>query len=353
MDQYLCYKAGSRAIDIIKAGGFKGPDVRVFAGPAGGPKWFVSVGFDNALMKTRFLENVNTKTLLAGSSAGAWRCTAMCCKDPVAAYEKLRIAYSRNIFTRDDTPRSVGRALESNVNAFISDEDIDHVLNNPYYDLAIHTVRAKGPAASENLRIQGCALLGSAFVNALTPGGMELFFRRTVFYSGPEPAFARGFRGEMVPLTSENLRKVALATGSLPYFIAGVNDPDGAPAGVYRDGGLSDYQLNQDYKPAPGVTLFFHYQERIVPGWFDKPLKWRKPANDVLDGVLQVYPGPRFMELLPDKRLPDRDDFKIFVDNPSERIRRWDEISKLSYILGEEFINAVESDSIRRLVKPL
>lgn len=353
MDQYLCYKAGNQVIDLIRDNGLAPGNVRVFAGPAGGPKWFVSVGFDNLLMKTRFLENGNTRTLLAGSSAGAWRCTAMCCKDPISAYEKLRIAYSRNVFTRDDTQQSVSRALEANVSAFISDDDIDHVVNNPHYDIAIHTVRSKGPASSENRRIQGTALLGSAFVNALTVKGMDLFFRRTIFYSGPKPAFAADFNGELVPLTAKNLRKAALATGSLPYLIAGVRGIDGAPSGVYRDGGLSDYQLNQDYRPDPGITLFFHYQERIVPGWFDKHLSWRKPADRVLERVLQVYPGPRFMKLLPDKRLPDRDDFKIFVDDPSERIRRWDETSKLSYILGEEFFNAVESGAIRRLVKPL
>jgi hypothetical protein len=147
---------------------------------------------------------------------------------------------------------------------------------------------------------------------------------------------------------------VGLATGSLPYIIRGVPNIPEARTGVFRDGGLLDYQLNQDYCPGKeSLTLFFHYQERIVPGWFDKHVKWRTPPRGSLDRVLQAFPGEDFVRLLPDERLPDRRDFIDFVDNPSERIRRWDEISELSGILGEEFFEAIESRKIRDLVEPL
>ena len=57
--------------------------------------------------------------------------------------------------------------------------------------------------------------------------------------------------------------------------------------------------------------------------------------------------------MLPDSRLPDRTDFTIFVNDPMERIRRWDEVSRLSEILGDEFLEAVESNRIRELVRPI
>jgi hypothetical protein len=136
--------------------------------------------------------------------------------------------------------------------------------------------------------------------------------------------------------------------------VSGVKDIPEAPRGVYRDGGLLDYQLNQDYCPAAGMmTLFFHYQERIVPNWFDKAISWRRPPKNSLDRVLQVYPGPAFVDLLPDKRLPDRNDFVIFVDKPAERIRRWDVVSEVSKVLGEQFMDDVESGRISDLVRPL
>ena len=355
MKTYLEYKAGPAILDMIREEGLKPERVRVFAGPAGGPKWFVSVGFDKALMKSRLLGRGGNRVLLAGASAGAWRCLAMACRDPLSAYENLRIAYSRNIFTAQDTPLSVGTALQKNVNDFIEDLDVSYILGHPIYDIAIHAVRSKGPAASDNRAMQGTALLAAALMNAVSPVGMRVFFERVVFFCAQEdPSFLGSFKGSAVRLNRENFRLAALATGSLPYVVSGVQDIPGAPSGVYRDGGLMDYQLNQDYDPPEGtMALFFHYQERIVPGWFDKILKWRRPPEGSLRQVLQVYPGADFVKMLPDSRLPDRTDFTIFVNDPMERIRRWDEVSRLSEILGDEFLEAVESNRIRELVRPI
>lgn len=355
MDPYLEFRAGPHILDMIRQEGLDARKVRVFAGPAGGPKWFVSVGFDLGIMDSGFLKRAG-RVLLTGSSAGAWRCLAMACREPRDAYERLRIAYSRNVFTAADTPLTVGEALRRNVEAFLHEDDVPFVLNHPFFDLAVHTVRSRGPAASEKRKVQGCGLIAAALANVLSPAAMGAFYERVVFFSGPrEPLFVRqGFRGRAVRLTEVNLRKAALATGSLPYIIRGVPDVPGAPAGVYRDGGLTDYQLNQDYCPGDGgITLFFHYQERIVPGWFDKKLTWRRPPRGSLDRLLQVFPSRRFVELLPGRRIPDREDFITFVNDPAERIRRWDEVARISRVLGDEFIEAVESGRIRDLVSPL
>jgi hypothetical protein len=356
MKTYLQYRAGPKALSMILDEGVAPEKIKVFAAPAGGPKWFVSVGFDRALIRSRFLSQGKEKVLLAGSSAGAWRCLTMAAANPLDAYERLRIAYSRNTFTREDTPNSISEALRKNVDDFLTDEDIATIISHPDFTVAVHVVRAKGPAASENPKIQGGALILAALINSLSRRGIDRFFERMVFYSGnQEPEFIKNrFRGRSVRLNRQNTRLAALATGSLPYIIAGVRDISGAPPGVYRDGGLVDYQLNQDYYPGTdGITLFFHYQERIVPGWFDKMLSWRKPPKGSLDRVLQVFPSQEFVKLLPDQRIPDRDDFTNFVNNPGERIRRWDQVAEISSCLGEEFLNAVESGNIRKQIQPL
>ncbi|HTY22713.1 MAG TPA: hypothetical protein VMC85_06260 [Desulfomonilaceae bacterium] len=353
---YLQYKAGPSILGLIRDEGLSPERVRVFAGPAGGPKWFVSVGFDRMLIKSRFLQRGSERVVLAGASAGAWRCLTMACADPLDAHERLRIAYSRNIFTAEDTPESISRALRNNVEAFVKPKDVSAILGHPVYSLAIHAVRAKGLAASENRKAEAAALIAAAVMNFFSPSGVELVFERVIFFSGLQaPDFLHGkFHGAAVELTSENLSSAALATGSLPYIVAGVRNVSGAPPGIYRDGGVVNYQLNQDYLPGVGgITLFFHYQERITPGWFDKPLFWRSPAAPQLERVLQVFPSPDFIRLLPDGRLPDRNDFIVYADNAPERIRRWDEVSRLSDILGEQFIEDVESGRICNLVQPL
>lgn len=356
MKRYLEYRAGQDILDMVREEGLAPERIKVFAAPAGGPKWFVSVGFDRALVKSRLLQQNQGRVVLAGSSAGAWRCLTMAARNPAEAHENLRIAYSRNAFTRRDTPETISHALQKNVEQFLKDEDIDSILGHPVFTVAIHVVRAKGPAASEDKRVQGGALFTAALCNAACARGMTVFYERVVFFSGDsEPAFLSSrFRGRAVRLNRENMRSVALATGSLPYIIKGVRNIHDAPQGTYRDGGLVDYQLNQDYQPgARAITLFFHYQEKIVPGWFDKKIPWRKPPSGSLDRVLQVFPSEEFLRLLPDGRLPDREDFRRYVDTPAERIRRWDLVAETSEILGEEFLNDVESGRIKKLVKPL
>ncbi|MBM4327022.1 MAG: patatin-like phospholipase family protein [Deltaproteobacteria bacterium] len=355
MKRYLAYRAGPQVLNIIREEGLAPRRIKVFAAAAGGPKWFVCVGFDTAVIRTGFLQKGDGRVLLVGSSAGAWRCLTIACRDPLEAYERLRLGYSRSAFTAADTPETVSAAFRGNVDRFLFDDQINYILDHPTYDLGIQTVRSRGPAALKSGNWQFAALLVSAAMNAVSPRGMELFYERVVFYSGrSRPQYLdNSFRGRSVKLTNENIRQAALATGSLPYIMAGVPDIPGAPRGVYRDGGLIDYQLNQDYCPGPeSVTLFFHYQERIVPSWLDKKLTWRRPTRGSLDNVLQVYPTEEFLRLLPDGRLPDRQDFVDFVDDPGERIRRWDEASEKSAALGEQFMEDWESGRIGDLVRP-
>jgi hypothetical protein len=73
MNNFLRFKAGPGILPLIRDEGLRPERVRVFAGPAGGPKWFISVGFDKIIINNRFLEKSSFKrVLLAGASAGAW-----------------------------------------------------------------------------------------------------------------------------------------------------------------------------------------------------------------------------------------------------------------------------------------
>ncbi|MDA8406081.1 MAG: hypothetical protein M0T73_04370 [Deltaproteobacteria bacterium] len=356
MKKMICFKAGSGILNIIRDEGLKPERVRVFTGPAGGPKWFTAVGLDKALIGSQFLQKSSfEKVLLTGASAGAWRCLAMGCKDPLSAYEKLRIAYSRNVFTALDNPSTVSAKIRRNVDSFINDQDVPHILNHPKFDLAIHVVKSKNLAASSNIKIESVALILSAILNLINSKYIRLFYDKSIFYTGKRtPEFAsHNYDGLSFRMNSENIKDVALATGSLPYFIEGVSNIRGAHEGVYRDGGLINYQLNEDYNTEGGLTLFFHYQERIIPGWFDKKLYWKKASCKSLERVLQIFPSEAFIKMLPDGKIPDRSDFVTFVNDPEERIKRWDKVCQLSELIAEDFMESVESGQIRDRVKPL
>ena len=185
MKNLFCVKAGPGILPLIRDEGLKPERVHVIAGPAGGPKWFVSVGFDKTLIKYKFLEKSSFKrVILAGSSAGAWRCLAMACKDPLERVQKLRLAYSRNVFTAQDNPSSISAKIKNNVESFINDDDVRHILNHPRFDLVIHVVRSKNIAASRNVKIQGLAIILSAALNLVNSKYMGLFYDKTVFYTG-------------------------------------------------------------------------------------------------------------------------------------------------------------------------
>ncbi len=160
--------------------------------------------------------------------------------------------------------------------------------------------------------------------------------------------------GRYVALNEANFRHAVLASGAIPLVIAGVRDIYGAPAGVYRDGGLIDYHLAERYGSKKGeATLFFHHQERIIPGWLDKRRTSRKPAGDSLSNVLMVYPSPEFVAKLPGGRIPDRTDFLTFMDDPGQRMKNWWQAVELAAPLGEEFLELIVSGKIRDITERL
>ena len=136
--------------------------------------------------------------------------------------------------------------------------------------------------------------------------------------------------------------------------VGGVRDIFGAPDGIYRDGGFLDYHINQDYTTRnDGLTLFFHHQERIIPGWMDKKLKRRRPPEKYLDSVVMVYPSETFIAGLPDGRIPDRGDFETFANDPAVRIANWRRTVELAAPLGDEFLEMIASGRLKDVVEKL
>lgn len=348
-------KAGKKAYQIIKDGGFDFDLVTTYFGPAAGPRWLVAAGFDLSLLNSGLLGRVKPVTLI-GSSAGAWRFAAWVQPEADMSYRRFMESYIAIGYDRTDTPRTIQAAMIALVDRYVEDDALSFALSDKRYRLAIITCRVKNLAAADSLLMRKLGI-GLAFLaNALSREWLYFFAERVVFYNGPKPppfCLACDFRGLHVPLTEINFKSALLASGAIPLVVEGIVDIYGAPRGRYVDGGLLDYHLTHDYSPAGGLTLFFHHQERIIPGWLDQKLKNRSVAANILDNVLMVFPKEELVARLPDGKIPDRNDFLTYLGKQEERKANWLKAVDLTADLGEEFLELVASNRLRQLVEPL
>ena len=352
----IVVRAGRAVFDMIKDGGFDLNRVTHYIGPGAGPRWLIASGFDLTLLKNEVLGSTFPVTLV-GSSAGALRFAAWIQPEYEKSYRNLMESYISMTFSRRDNSGSILRAISNVINDYIEEDALPFALNNKRYRFAITTVRAKNLAAFEKPFFKGLGL-GAAFLfNALHRSLIHLFFERVVFYNGAIPppfCLKKGFKGKAVPLDVVNFKHALMASSSIPLLVDGVRDIYGAQNGIYRDGGLTDYHLNQRYAfKEEEVVLLFNHQRRIVPGWMDKKLKYRKPLGENLENVLMVYLSEAFVQKIPGGKVPDRQDFKAFAGDPTTRIENWRKAVKISETLGDEFLEMVASGRIRHLVKKM
>jgi hypothetical protein len=356
-DRSLLYRAGHHAFKRIRSDGFDPSMIAAFAGPASGPKWLVLAGIDRVLIASGLLTRSGggsgRRVLLVGASAGAWRALCLASRDPVAVHRRFEDGYVGQQFPRGVTARQISDAYRRMLRELFPLDEVQHLLAQPDFDVALHAVRARGPAGSSNRRLQGAAMIAAAVLNLLSARTVALWFDRVLFHSCPE-RWQLPFHGTVAALTEENFHGAALATGTVPLYMEPVEAVPGVAPGRHLDGGLTDYHVNQRYLEGDdGIVLFPHFQERIAANWFDRYLPWRRPVDEVLSDVLQVYPSPAFLADLPDGRIPTRDDFIEFVDQPELRIRRWRKASAASDALGEQLLDDLEHGRIPDLLQPI
>ncbi len=357
MSKYLAFYGGDRAVEIIREHGFTQDIVKVVAGAAGGPKWLLLGALDKVLFSHWFKKRSDPLFLL-GSSAGAWRFAAACGNSPEESMEKLREGYINQRYSTSPTDREIHAQCMKILDGFLDEEALDGILAHPFCRLNFLAVRSRGLTGSQNRVLQGAGLGTAVLANAVSRNRLRHFFHRVLFYHPVEkPPFYHMDRFPItrVPIDRENFKKALLSSGSIPLVMPGVQGISGAPEGVYRDGGALDYHLDIPFldRGEDKIVLFPHYTHRIVPGWLDKGLPGRLPDKTHMDNVLLVAPTEKFTRLLPDGKIPDRNDFKAYRGRNSRRIAVWQRACKISKILEEEFMELIDSKRIPESVKPI
>lgn len=349
-------RAGRRAREVICERGLRARDVRVLSGAAGGPKWLVLGALDRFVFGT-WLRDSEGPTHLIGASAGAWRFAALATADPVGASRALEDAYIHQRFEGKPEPYQVTTVAMGVLDAFLNEQTISEILQSRHHLCAV-AVRARHLLASTNRTMLSAGSGMAALANALSRRTLPAFFESVLFHTPmrePPLAHEAGLARERVPLSSRNLRLAVLASGSIPMVMSGVGAIPDAPPGIYYDGGIVDYHLALPYDVAEGeLVLYPHFARKIVPGWFDKMLPWRRPRADFLEDVVLVSPSAEFEQTLPLGRIPDRRDFHRFAGKDEERIEAWSKTARACQAMAERFEDLAGSPGkLREVVKDL
>jgi hypothetical protein len=338
----LTIRAGKRALERIRSAGLNAADVEVIPGAAGGPKALGIGGLDRAIFG-EWLPSAPGVRHLIGSSIGAWRFAAACRSDPVAALTQFAEAYTEQTYPRRPSRRFVSQSARTMLGGLFSGKE-DEILSHAHYRLHILTVRGRWPLTRDSLFSTSLGFGMAALANAVGRRHLARFIDRTVFHDAREhPAFFTSeerfdaFDTHAVVLDRGNLGEALIASASIPLILEGVADIPSAPLGVYWDGGIIDYHLHLPYHHSKGLVLYPHFTDRIVPGWLDKSLPWRRARGDWLDNVILVAPSREYLASLPHGKLPDRKDFARFAGDDAGRMKYWRRTIAESDRLAEAF----------------
>ena len=349
----LVFRAGPGAFGSIRRHGFAPEQIGTLAGASGGAKWLILSQLDRVILET-LVPRLRGPVHLISSSIGAWRFSCYAQANPVAAIERFEEAYIEQSYSENPDTAEITAKSREILRTVLADGAINEILEHPVFRTNIMTVRARHVTASGNRYLQGAALIAAASLNAISRRSLGLFFERALFFDRRDKApfhDVSGFSPQRVPIAADNYEDAVVATGSIPLVLDGVRDIAGARPGVYRDGGIIDYHLDLP-QSEPGKLAFYpHFIDRIVPGWFDKKLDWRRPAAAHVDRTVLISPSADFIAALPGGKIPDRTDFRRY--SPAERIQVWRGVVAQCEALAEELHEVIETDQLAARLQPL
>ena len=332
---------GERARQHIATQGLRPQDIRVVPAAAGGPKGLMLTHLDQQIFG-RWLPMGGHTVHLVGASIGAWRMATAAMPDPIRAFAELSHGYIHQHIEPEagrqfPSAARITAGFTQTLQDFFG-RDTAALLNHPRWRLHVLTSKGRQILRQASPARTAAGFAGLALTNALSRKAVGLFLERHVFSSPgePLPVPLRDLPTQHVALTEANFIPAMLASCSIPFMLQGVPHIPGARPGAHWDGGLVDYHVHWPYNQMkPGLVLYPHFQQQVVPGWLDKGLRWRHRATPALSNMVLLCPNPEWVRTLPGGKLPDRTDFKSLP--PQQRMKVWTESVVRSQQLAEEW----------------
>ncbi len=349
----LRFLAGPGAKKILEDDGFSPGRVGAIAGASGGAKWLVLSQVDRVIAEN-ILPELTGSVHLVGSSIGSWRFACYAQAKPAEAIARFEEAYLEQRYSENPDRDEISQRSAEILAHVLGATGAEEILSHPVLRSHVITVRSRRLAASERPPVLAAGLLLAATANALSRRSLGLFFVRSIFSDRRDPAPFHGVGGfplEQNELNVSNLADSIRASGSIPLVLNGVRDIAGAPAGVYRDGGIIDYHLDLPTSPDDRLTLFPHFFDYLKPGWFDKKLDWRVNQAQNTDRTLVICPSREFVAGLPNAKVPDRTDFQSM--SPDLRRKVWRSVVAECERLADDLREVLESGRLPERLEPL
>ncbi|HEX6592482.1 MAG TPA: patatin-like phospholipase family protein [Moraxellaceae bacterium] len=337
MNSDLHIAAGPAARRHLESNGLQLRDIRAMLGASGGPKWLVLNQLDRYLAP-RLAADPEVNLDLLGTSIGSWRFACYAQNDPLAAFDRFEAAYFEQAYSAKPDAAEISRECGKILDALLGKQQAD-VLENTQRRLHTIANRCRPWMLDGAGQPSQWRLLLSALGNAVGREQLRHFFERVLFRTSASrlPWDDKRFVLEEAKLDAANLRQALMATASIPVLMQAIRDIPGTRGGACVDGGITDYHFDTPLSYGEGIVLYLHFSPRLVPGWFDKMLPWRRPSPQSLDNVLLVSPSADFISRLPGGRIPDRNDFLRL--SPADRIAAWrrclDQTRRLAELLDD------------------
>lgn len=345
----LTVYAGQQALAHIRQHGLQAADIKLVVGASGGPKWFVLSALDQFLISD-FLQTATQDMDFLGSSVGSWRMACYAAGD-AGAIRALEYAYLNHCYSEKPDAAEISAAARYILDGMLSAEQCHNIAGNKKRRLHIVIARTRKLFNHPARIIQIATLASAAFMNLFHRKALQGFYARTVATSDKKHLpYVKSEKIESVQLNADNVKPALLASGAIPFVLEPVKLPGGKPR-LHYDGGVIDYHFSGPFPVKDGLVLYPHFFPKVIPGWFDKSLPWRRVQAKHYDNVVMLTPSKEFIAALPFGKIPDRTDFSTLPD--AERIAYWTSAINAGKQMADELAAALKQDGCRSLVRPI